>query len=102
MVCYLLVEVATIWFVGAPRFMVVHGGADKLTGLVLPAAGAVVILTVLWFSVKDAAGWSAPPLLGLYWCATGLAIAVAASSIAKQVGAALAVELDLPAAAPIR
>ena len=102
MVCYLLVEFATIWFVGAPRFTVIHGGAGKVTGLLLPAAGAVVILTVLWFSVKDATGWSAPPLLGLYWCAMGLAVAVAASSIAKRVGAALAIELDLPALSQTR
>ena len=102
MVCYLLVEIATIWFVGAPRFTAVHGGAGKLTGIVLPAVGAVVILAVLWFSVKDSTGWSAPPLLGLYWCAIGLVIAAAASSIAKRVGAALAVELDLPVAAQIR
>lgn len=79
-----------------------HGGAGKLTCLVPPAAGAAVILALLWFSVEDAAGWSALPLLGLYWCATGLTIAIAASSIAKRVGAALAVECDLPAAAQIR
>ncbi len=97
MVCYLLVEAATIWFVGAPRFTAVHGGAARLTGLAMPAAGAVVILTVLWFSVKDATGWSAPPLLGLYWCATGLVIAVGASAIAERVGASIAAELDLPA-----
>jgi hypothetical protein len=73
-----------------------------VTGLLLPAAGAAVILTVLWFSVKDATGWSAPPLLGLYWCAMGLAVAIAASSIAKRVGAALAIELDLPALSQTR
>lgn len=102
MVCYLLVEAATIWFVGAPRFTAVHGGTGRLTGLMLPAAGAVVILTVLWFSVKDATGWSAAPLLGLYWCATGLVIAVAASSISERIGASIAAELDLPADLQIR
>lgn len=96
MVCYLLVEVAAMWFVGAPRFKLVHGGTGKLAGLVLPAAGAVVIVAVLWFSVKDSTVWSAPPMLGLYWCATGLVIAVAASSIATRVGAALAAEVGLP------
>lgn len=95
MVCYLVVEVAAVWFVGAKRFIPVHGGADRLSGLVLPSAGAVVIVAVLWFSVKDATGWLDASLLGLYWCATGLVIALAASRIAKQVGAALTAELDL-------
>jgi len=98
MVCYLLVEVAAMWFAGAPRFIVVTGGTGRISGVVLPALGAVVIVTVLWFSVKDSVGWAAPPLLGLYWCATGLATALAASGIADRVGRALAAELDLPAA----
>lgn len=96
MVCYLLVEIAAAWFVGAPRFVAVHGGNARFTGLTLPAAGAVVIVVVLWFSVKDAIGWSAPPLLGLYWCAVGLTLALAASSMAKRLGAALSAELELP------
>ena len=73
MVCYLLVEIAAMWFVGAPRFMAVHGGAGRTTGLFLPGAGAVVIVAVLWFSVKDSTVWSAPPILGLFWCAIGFA-----------------------------
>lgn len=97
MVCYLLVEIAAMWFVGAPRFVVVHGGAGRTAGLLLPAAGAVVIVAVLWFSVKDSTVWSAPPILGLFWCAIGLLIAVAASAIARRVGAALAAEVGLPA-----
>ena len=72
-----------------------HGGESKVAGLVFPLLGAAVILVILWFNVKDAAGWSAAPLLGLYWCTAGLAIAVAASGIAKRVGAALTAELDL-------
>jgi hypothetical protein len=96
MVCYFLVEVAAVWFVGAKRFAVLHGGTGKATGLTLPTAGAVVILVVLWFSVKDAVGWLAAPMLGLYWCVLGLAIAVAASGVAKRVGEALAAELELP------
>lgn len=99
MVCYLLVEIAAMWFVGAPRFIVVHGGAGKAAGLILPAAGAVVIVAVLWFSVKDATVWSAPPLLGLYWCALGLAVALAASRIARKVGASLAAEVGWPSGA---
>jgi amino acid transporter len=95
MVCYLLIEIAAMWFVGAPRFLVVHGGHGRISGVLLPAAGAAVILAVLWFSVKDAVGLLAPPLLGLYWCAGGLVIAVAASKIAARVGAALAAEVGL-------
>lgn len=95
MVCYLLVEVAAVWFVGAKRFTVLHGGAGRVSGMALPTAGAAVILAVLWFSVKDATGWSAAPLLGLYWCAVGLAIAIAASRIAARVGLALIAELQL-------
>lgn len=86
-----------MWFVGAPRFLVVHGGHGRISGVLLPAAGAAVILAVLWFSVKDAVGLLAPPLLGLYWCALGLAVAIAASSIAKRVGAAPAAEVGLTA-----
>lgn len=95
MVCYLLVEIAAVWFVGAKRFSALHGGAGRISGLALPTAGAVVILVVLWFSVKDAAGWSSAPMLGVYWCAIGLVIAAAASRIAKQVGEALIAELEL-------
>jgi amino acid transporter len=95
MVCYLLVEVAAAWFVGAPKFLRVHGGKGKALGLALPLLGAAVIVVVLWFNVKDAETWSAAPLLGLYWCIAGLIIAVAASGIAKRVGASLAEELDL-------
>ncbi|WP_099024025.1 APC family permease [Mycolicibacterium palauense] len=93
MVCYLLVELAAAWFVGAPKFLGVHGGKDKIPGLVLPLAGAVVIAVVLWFNVKDATEWTAAPLLGLYWCAVGLVIALAASGIAKRVGESLTAEL---------
>jgi amino acid transporter len=95
MVCYLLVEVAAMWFVGAPRFAGVHGGAGRTAGVLLPGAGAAVILAVLWFNVKDADCLVAPPLLGVYWCAAGLALAIAASGIADRVGAALADEVGL-------
>jgi amino acid transporter len=95
MVCYLLVEIAAAWFVGAPKFASVHGGKGKVLGLLLPLLGAVVIVVVLWFNVKDASTWSAAPLLGLYWCVVGLVIALAASGIAKRVGESLTRELDL-------
>ncbi|MFY9916971.1 MAG: APC family permease [Mycobacterium sp.] len=95
MVCYLLVEVAATWFVGSPKFVGVHGGKGKVAGLVLPMLGALVIVVVLWFNVKDAETWSAAPLLGLYWCLIGLIIALAASGIAKRVGESLSAELNL-------
>ena len=93
MVCYFMVEIAAAWFVGAPRFAAMHDGRHRLAGVGLPAAGAVVIATVLWFSVKDANSWSAAPALGLYWCAIGVAIAAAASGRARQIGTALSAEL---------
>lgn len=95
MVCYLLVELAAAWFVGAPKFARVHGGSGKALGLALPLLGALVIVVVLWFNVKDAQTFSAAPLLGLYWCVIGLIIALAASRIAKRVGESLSLELDL-------
>lgn len=102
MVCYLMVEIAAIRFVNAARFTVFHGGAGKISGTALPAIGGLVILAAVWFSIKDSASWSAAPLFGLYWCAAGLAIAIAAARIAKRVGAALAAELEIPAAAQVR
>lgn len=93
MVCYLLVELAAAWFVGAPKFVRIHGGGGRVLGLALPLLGAVVIAVILWFNVKDATEWTAAPLLGLYWCAVGLVIALAASGIAKRVGASLSAEL---------
>lgn len=93
MVCYLMVEIAAVWFVGAPRFVPIHGGAGRVAGVMLPTAGVVVIAVVLWFSVKDADDWTSAPVLGLYWCAIGLVIALAASSKAEEVGAALAAEV---------
>ena len=95
MVCYLLVELAALWFTAAPRFASVHGGAGRLAGVALPAAGAVVITVVVWFSVKDAGDWRDPPMLGLYWCAIGAAVALGASGVAGRVGKSLAAEVEL-------
>lgn len=93
MVCYLLVEAAAVWFATAPRFTALHGGAGKIAGVLLPSAGVVVIGVVLWFSVKDAdSKWSAP-LLGLYWCATGVVALTAFSEKSSRVGASLADEV---------
>ena len=73
-----------------------HGGRGRILGTVLPALGAVVIAIVIWFNVKDSADPFASGLVGLYWCALGLVLALAASKIAQRVGASLAKELDLP------
>lgn len=100
MVCYLLVEVAAVWFVSAPQFSAYHSGPGRITGVVLPSAGVVVIVAVLWFSIKDADSRWAAPMLGLYWCAAGLALVIAASSKAKRVGAALTDEVARIGRAP--
>jgi hypothetical protein len=65
-VCYLLVEVAAAWFVGSPKFLDVHGGKARFPESCCRCSGAVVIVVVLWFNVKDAETWAAAPLLGLY------------------------------------
>jgi amino acid transporter len=96
MVAYFMVEVAAVWFTGNRRFDIVHGGQGRVLGVVLPALGAIVIAVVLWFNVKDATDPLAAPLLGLYWCALGLLLALAASQIAVRVGKALTAELELP------
>jgi hypothetical protein len=44
----------------------------------------------------DSMVWSAPPILGLLWCAIVSMIAVAASAIATRIGEALAAEVGLP------
>ena len=95
MVCYLLVEAAAMWFTAAPRFASLHGGENRTAGVLLPGAGVAFIAVVLWFSVKDAGGWRDPPILGLYWCALGLVIALAASGRARQIGHSLAAEVGV-------
>ena len=93
MACYLLVEVAAAWFCGAPRFRPVHSGEGRIAGVALPAAGVVVISVVLWFSVKDTVGWLSAPLLGLYWCATGLAISLGTRGGAARIASSLDAEV---------
>ena len=95
MVCYLLVEVAAAWFSGAPRFQPFHSGEARITGVVLPIIGVGVIGVVLWFSVKDSGSWLAAPVLGLYWCATGLGIALWASGKARRIEAALTADAEV-------
>lgn len=96
MIAYLMVEVAAVVFLTRKKFMAVHGGSGRVLGVVLPTVGAIVIVVVLWFNVKDSADPASAGLLGLYWCALGLALSIAASKIASRVGAALTHELELP------
>lgn len=96
MVAYLMVEVAAVYFVNHGRFRGVHGGRGRVLGTVLPTLGAIVIAIVIWFNVKDSADPSAAGIVALLWCALGLVLALAASGIAKRVGASLARELELP------
>ncbi|MGN8025035.1 APC family permease [Microbacterium sp. 22242] len=96
MVAYLMVEVAAVYFVNHRRFRVVHGGGGRVLGTVLPVLGAAVIAIVIWFNVKDSTDPSAAGIVALLWCALGLVLALAASRIAKRVGASLARELELP------
>lgn len=96
MVAYFMVEAAAVWFINARRFRPVHGGTGRVLGTLLPVLGAIVIVVVIWFNVKDSADAAAAGLVGLYWCALGLVVSFAASRIARRVGAALARELQLP------
>lgn len=95
MVAYFMVEVAAVRFVWLRKFHGLHGGRGRTSGTVFPTIGALVIAVILWFSVKDAGSPAGAPLLGLYWCALGLILALAASRIAAGVGASLTRELQL-------
>ena len=59
MVCYLLVEIAAMWFVGrrGSRRCTVGWGRRRVAAAAL---GAVFIVAVLWFSVRDSTTWLAP------------------------------------------
>ena len=96
MVTYLMVEIAAVYFVNHGRFRSIHGGSGRVLGTLLPVLGAVVIVVVIWFNVKDSTDPFADGLVGVYWCAIGLVLAIAASRIAKRVGASLARELEIP------
>jgi amino acid transporter len=97
MVAYFMVEVAAVYFVNNRRFHPVHGGKGRVLGTLLPFLGAIVIAVVIWFNVKDSSSPFVAGLVGIYWCVLGLILSLAASKLARRVGASLAKEMDLPA-----
>ena len=82
------------------KFAAVHGGSGRIAGVLLPSAGVPVVAAVLWFSVEGSTSAWAAPMLGLYWCVAGLAIALAASGRAERVGATVAAEVAQIARTP--
>lgn len=96
MVAYFMVEMAAIYFVNNKRFHALHESRGRFLGTVLPILGALLIVTILWFNVKDSTEPFTPGLAGLYWVIIGLVIALAASRIAKKVGESLAHEMQIP------
>ncbi len=98
MVCYLLVEIAAMWFVGAPRFTVGarrDGESGRIWCCRPPAR--LVIVAVLWFSVKDSADLVRTADARLVLVRNGSGHRDRRVRIAKRVGAALAAEVGLSA-----
>jgi amino acid transporter len=83
---YLLVEVAV--FAAWRRGQI----SIRAGELVLPALGAVFILVVIFYNVKDASGFS-PAFVALGWVALGLLVALLAAGLAQRIGASLTREL---------
>ncbi len=100
MITYFMVEVAAAYFVSARRFEHIHQRQGVVLGTVLPVIGAIVIVVVLWFNVKDSESWDNPPLLGLYWVAIGLVVTFLAG-VSARVGSSLSQELSMDPAASI-
>jgi amino acid transporter len=84
---YLLVELAV--FAAWRRRQIQIRSAE----LLIPGAGAVFILAVVFYTVKDASGFS-PAFVGLAWIILGTVIAVFARSLTRRIGVSLARELD--------
>ncbi|MBU3863141.1 amino acid permease [Streptomyces sp. 4503] len=93
MVTYLVVEVATLHFVGSSRFDHIHGGRGRVLGVVLPTLGAAVILVVLWFNVRDADSPASAAMLGVYWCAVGVLVGLLVGKTDRTVDGGLAEEI---------
>ncbi|HET8598852.1 MAG TPA: APC family permease [Segeticoccus sp.] len=94
LVVYLLVELAV--FFAARRKLI----SVRMAELVIPGLGAVFILMVIWYGLRDQVGFS-PAYLALIWVAIGVVIALTAPRLTKRIGASLAHELgegreDLP------
>ncbi len=87
LVVYLLVEVAV--FAAWRRGQI----SVKPAELIIPTLGAILILTVLWYGVKDQVGF-APAYLALAWVVVGIIIALAAPGLTKRIGESLVRELE--------
>lgn len=61
--------------------------------LAIPALGALFILVVIFYNVKDATGVS-PAAVALAWVAFGAIVAVVAKSLAERIGSSLTEELS--------
>jgi amino acid transporter len=84
---YLLTEIAVVV---AWRKGLVKAAAWEM---VIPALGALFILVVIFYNVKDATGIS-PATVALTWVIVGAIIAVAAKALAERIGASLTEELS--------
>ncbi|WP_051208784.1 APC family permease [Propionicicella superfundia] len=84
---YLLTEIAVIV---AWRKKLVKAAAWEM---VIPALGALFILVVIFYNVKDASGIS-PATVALAWVVVGAIIALAAKPLAERIGNSLTAELD--------
>lgn len=83
---YLLVEIAVF---AARR----NGDISvRLPELALPALGGIFIIVVIWYGVKDAAGFS-PTYVAIGWVVLGLLVAAFAGKLAARIGVSLAREL---------
>ncbi|MFT3873897.1 MAG: APC family permease [Nocardioides sp.] len=84
---YLLVEIAV--FAADRRGLISVRPAE----LIVPGVGAVLILIVIFYNVKDASGF-APAYVAIAWVVVGGIIATTAQGLTTRIGASLARELD--------
>ena len=84
---YLLMEIGVI--VGWRRGLVGGNAAE----MILPGLGALFIVVVIFYNVKDATGLS-PAFVAIAWVVVGAIIAAVAGGLAKRIGASLSTELE--------
>lgn len=83
---YLMVELAV--FAASRRGLIPVPAGE----LVIPAAGAVFIVLVIWYGLKDQTGFS-PAYLAVIWVLVGVAVALAVPRLARRIGSSLSREL---------
>ena len=83
---YLMVELAV--FAASRRGLIPVPAGE----MVIPAAGAVFIVLVIWYGLKDQTGFS-PPYLAVIWVLAGVAVALAVPMLARRIGSSLSREL---------